>query len=235
MPRTTHPSAGSMTTRAPSSSTPTTSCPGTKGYDVRGSRYSDMWPPIAARSEPQMPLTLGITRTQSRAGRTGSGTSPSFSIDSALVATSGRPPAAFTTAKAGTDRTYWRASTASPSGPAGHLPMNGEESSSTHRFEVLRRARVRHRQPPVARRHAPPLDPPAALRGHLRQARVGIDHHRSSHHLEHGQVGQRVRIREALAERDAAARSEERRVGKSVDLGCRGMSQREEATSSEPL
>src|SRR5438309_678920 len=49
-----------------------------------------MWPLIAARSDPQMPLRFGITRTQSRAGRGGSATSPSLSIDSALVATGGR-------------------------------------------------------------------------------------------------------------------------------------------------
>src|SRR5256712_8875826 len=70
-----------------------------------------MCPLMAARSDPQIPLTLGITRTQSRAGIAGSGTSPSLSIERALVATSGRPPAAFTTAKAGMERTYWSAST----------------------------------------------------------------------------------------------------------------------------
>ncbi len=64
-----------------------------------------MWPLIAARSEPQIPARFGMTRTQSLAGSVGSGTSPSFNIDSALVATSGRPPAALTTAKAGIDLT----------------------------------------------------------------------------------------------------------------------------------
>ena len=45
-----------------------------------------------------MPEIVGMTRTHSRVGSSGSGTSPSFSIDSALVATSGRPPDAFTIA-----------------------------------------------------------------------------------------------------------------------------------------
>jgi hypothetical protein len=45
-----------------------------------------------------MPLSVGMTRTQSLVGSSGSATSPSFNIDSALVATSGRPPAALTMA-----------------------------------------------------------------------------------------------------------------------------------------
>ena len=53
-----------------------------------------------------MPLTLGRTRTQSLVGKEGSGTSPSLSIERALVATSGRPPAALTMAKAGIDLEY---------------------------------------------------------------------------------------------------------------------------------
>ena len=40
------------------------------------------------------------------AGNSGSGTSPSLSIESALVATSARPPDALTMAKAGIERTY---------------------------------------------------------------------------------------------------------------------------------
>src|SRR2546421_7876900 len=205
MPRTTHPRAGSMTTRAPSSSTPTTSCPGTNGYEVNGSRYSEICPLMAARSEPQMPLTLGITRTQSRAGRAGSGTSPSFSIDSALVATSGRPPAAFTTAKAGIERTYCSASVGRLLPARGEVPAAGRRRgrSLTHRFEVFRRARVRHWQPPVARRHAPALDAPSALPRHLGKARVGVDRDRRAGHLEHRQVRKRVRVGEALAEHDA--------------------------------
>src|SRR6266446_5859893 len=139
-----------------------------------------MWPLIAARSEPQMPLTLGITRTQSRAGRTGSGTSPSFSIDSALVATSGRPPAAFTTAKAGTERTYWRANNRALWPLRRYAPPPHEwggvlQPSSPDCLQVLGRPRVGHRQPPVARRHAPPLDAPSTLAGDLRQARVRVD------------------------------------------------------------
>src|SRR5438093_13597481 len=132
-----------------------------------------MWPLIAARSEPQMPLRLGITRTQSRAGSAGSGTSPSFSIDRALVATSGRPPEALTIAKAGIDLLYVSASTLPPTRRfAPTSPASGEVNfaSSAYCFPVFRRAGVGHRQAPVARRHPPPLDAPAALARDLGQA-----------------------------------------------------------------
>src|SRR6058998_3643899 len=82
---------------------------------------------MAARSEPQMPLSDGITRTQFEAGRTGSGTSPSLSIDSDEVATSGRPPAARTSANDGIERTYWIASVALPR----DIPASGGRASAS--------------------------------------------------------------------------------------------------------
>src|SRR2546430_2900004 len=154
-----------------------------------------------------MPLTLGITRTQSLAGSTGSGTSPSFNIERALVATSGRPPAAFTTAKAGIDLAYVRASTDTPTRRfAPTSPASGEvKLSSSDRLPVFGGARIGHRQPPVARRHAPPFDPPASLPRHLRQTRVRVDGDRRADHLQHRQGRERVGGGEALGEGDAGA------------------------------
>ena len=54
---------------------------------------------------PGIPLSVGITRTQLPAGSSGSATSPRCSIERALVATSGRPPAALTMANEGIERT----------------------------------------------------------------------------------------------------------------------------------
>src|SRR5207237_9030349 len=134
-----------------------------------------MWPLMAARSEPQMPLILGMTRTQSRPGSPGSGTSPSLSIERALVATSARPPAAFTTAKAGMERTYVSASTDTPTRRfAPTSPPGGEvKLSSSDRLSVFGGARVWHRQAPVARRHAPALGAPPQLTGTRRSAPLG--------------------------------------------------------------
>src|SRR5256885_12713838 len=116
-----------------------------------------MWPPIAARSEPQMPARFGMTRTQSGAGRVGSGTSPSFSIERALVATSGRPPAALTTAKAGMERTYWRANMLSrPPPPPPPPPGGGGNRSPPLPPFLFWRARGGARAAP----HVPPPPPP---------------------------------------------------------------------------
>src|SRR5439155_5109082 len=162
-----------------------------------------------------MPLRLGITRTQSRAGSWGSGTSPSFSIERALVATSARPPAAFTTAKAGIDLAYVNASTPLPSRRLrrrpphrvgrGTLPATLPASPS-YCLQVFGGAGVWHREAPVARGHAPALDAPAALARHLRQPRVWIHGHGRADELEHRQVGQRVGVGEALCKRDPIAR-----------------------------
>src|ERR1700730_6155006 len=134
-----------------------------------------------------MPESVGDTRTQSLAGSSGSATSPRCSIESALVATSGLPPDAFTIAYEGMLLWYWRASTDlptrrfAPTSPRGGevkprtdlptrrvratLPTSGEAcfGSPSDRLPVLRRARVGHGQPPVARRHSPPFHAPAAL------------------------------------------------------------------------
>src|SRR5665213_1641041 len=138
-----------------------------------------------------MPLSVGSTRTQSRAGSSGSGTSPRWSIDSALVATSGRPPDAFTIAKDAIDLLKVSASTGALSGAARHLPpqRGGDLTPSpSHRFFVLGGPRVRHGKAPVSRRHAPALDAPPALARDLRQACVRIHRDRSAHELEHPEV-----------------------------------------------
>src|SRR5215471_20179427 len=114
-------------------------------------------------SEPQMPLRLGRTRTQPEPGSSGSSMSPRWSIERSLVATLAFPPVALMRANEGTDRTNWRASIALA--PA----------SSPHTLQVLRRAGVGDGQPPVAARHVPPLDAPAALRRDLRQPGVRVD------------------------------------------------------------
>src|SRR2546428_10676330 len=119
-----------------------------------------------------MPLSVGSTRTQSPAGSSGSGTSPRCSRDSALVATSGLPPEAFTMANEGIERWKVRANT---------------RPSSSDGFFEFRGARVWHRQAPVPRRHAPPIDAPAALAGHLRKARVWDHGDRRADELEHPQ------------------------------------------------
>src|SRR2546429_5020693 len=95
---------------------------------------------MAARSDPHMPLTLGITRTQPGAGSEGSGTSPSLSIDSALVATSGRPPAALTMANAGIERLYWRASVALPPGIQGCVGPASADASFLEPSATVRSA-----------------------------------------------------------------------------------------------
>src|SRR5438445_13818514 len=106
-----------------------------------------------------MPLTLGITRTQSLVGSEGSGTSPSLSIESALVATSGRPPAALTTAKAGIEREYWSASTLSrPSPRPSPLEGRGGALSPSYFPQVFMAAWSRHRQTPVSPRHPAAFD-----------------------------------------------------------------------------
>src|SRR5438445_4602676 len=103
-----------------------------------------------------MPLTLGITRTQSLVGSEGSGTSPSLSIESALVATSGRPPAALTTAKAGIEREYWSASTLSrPPPPPPPLEGGGGGLSPSSSLSPFSPAWVTR-----PRRPAPPRRPP---------------------------------------------------------------------------
>src|SRR5450759_4388041 len=119
-----------------------------------------------------MPLSVGSTRTQSRAGSSGSGTSPRWSIDRALVATSGRPPDAFTIAKAGIDL----------------LNVSASIISASHRLSVFGGPRVRHRKAPVSRRHPPALDAPPALARDLRQACVWINGDRRAHELEHPAV-----------------------------------------------
>src|ERR1700674_5082232 len=162
-----------------------------------------------------MPLRVGITRTQFRAGSAGSATSPRWSIDRALVATSARPPDALTIAKEGIDLWKVSANTGAPSG-AGPPPARSARGpqrkrggplfySPSHGFPVLRGARVWHREAPVSRRHAPSLDPPAPLAGDLRQASVRIHSHRSADKLEHSEVRKRVRVGEALGQDDSIA------------------------------
>src|SRR6202162_4055781 len=163
---------------------------------------------MAARSEPQMPLRDGSKRTQSRAGSSGSGTSPRCSIERALVATSGRPPDALTIANEGIDRWKVNASNDAPFGPSGHLPgERGGHSppSPSHRLSVLVGAWVWHREAPVSWRHTPALDAPSALARDLREAGVGVHSDRRAHKLEHAKGRQRVRVRKALSENDAVA------------------------------
>ena len=62
---------GSSTTRLSSSRLPTTSCPGVKGKETRGSKYRADLPSTVARSEPQIPESLGRTFTQSFPGISG--------------------------------------------------------------------------------------------------------------------------------------------------------------------
>src|ERR1700674_3884908 len=195
---------------------------------------------MAARSEPQIPLSVGITRTQLRAGSSGSATSPRCSIESALVATSGRPPDALTMANLGMLLSKVSASTDPPTRASPDLPgerggdpptraspdlpgerggdpptrashdlpgeRGGDLSSPSHGLPVFRRARVRHRKPPVSRRHLPALHPPPALSGHLRQPRVRVHCDRRADELEHPEVRQRVGVSEALRQNDPVAR-----------------------------
>src|SRR5712691_13300985 len=156
-----------------------------------------------------MPDSEGDTRTQSRAGSSGSGTSPRCSIDSALVATSGLPPATLTMAYDGMLRSYVSASTGLPTRPFGPTSPHGGEVKSASPSDcllVFGRARVWHRQAPVARRHPPALHTPAPLPRDLRQSRVRVHRHRRSYQLEHRQVGQRIRVSEALGQDQSVAR-----------------------------
>src|SRR2546421_5610361 len=139
-----------------------------------------------------MPLRLGRTRSQPGPGSSGSSTSPRWSIARSLVATRGSPPAARTSAYAGTERTYWIASISGP------LPPDA--------FEVLGRAGVRDRQPPVAAGHRPLLDAPAPLARDLREARVRVHRDRRGDQLHHGEVRDGVGIGEALTQVEAVPR-----------------------------
>src|ERR1700730_19204911 len=90
-----------------------------------------------------MPLSVGNTRTQSRAGSSGSGTSPRWIMESALVATSGLPPEALTMAKLGIDRVKVSASNAVPAkrsflrAPSGQAPRT--TSAGTPKDNLLGR------------------------------------------------------------------------------------------------
>src|SRR5919107_4555966 len=82
MPRTAQPREGSRTTRSParkpelsSVTTPTTSCPITKGGEVIGEKYGEFSEESVPRSEPQIPERSGLTRTHSGAGSFGAGAS----------------------------------------------------------------------------------------------------------------------------------------------------------------
>ena len=75
MPRATQLRTGTIATRVPSSSSPTTSCPGVNGNDTIGSNQREEVPSIVARSDPQMPASRGRTRTHSGPGSSGGSTS----------------------------------------------------------------------------------------------------------------------------------------------------------------
>ena len=79
MPRAAHPSTGSTTTRRPSGPSATTSWPGTNGNETIGSNHRLDRPSTVARSEPQMPASRGVSRTQSGAGSSGEARSSNVS------------------------------------------------------------------------------------------------------------------------------------------------------------
>lgn len=94
MPRTRQPSAGSTTTRSPAAkpelssvTVPTISCPIVNGGLVIGEKYGEFSERSVPRSEPQIPDTLGLTRTHSGVGRGGSPTLSSWSGENRPVST----------------------------------------------------------------------------------------------------------------------------------------------------
>src|SRR5512147_2508276 len=86
MPRTSHDSAGSMTTRVPvfhcagtdapaSTISPTSSWPSTNGVETNGEKYGLPRQAMAQRSDPQTPLSRVLMRTHSGVGSGGGSTS----------------------------------------------------------------------------------------------------------------------------------------------------------------
>src|SRR5690242_20430123 len=106
MPRTSQQSAGSMTTRIPlfhrfgtvfpvSTISPTSSWPNTNGVETNGEKYGLPLQPMAERSEPQIPLSFVLMRTQSCAGNSGGEVSANSRHESAPLAMDGQREAKF--------------------------------------------------------------------------------------------------------------------------------------------
>jgi hypothetical protein len=104
MPRAPHASTGSSTTRVPSSSSPTTSCPGVNGKLTSGSKYRDVFPSTVARSDPQMPASRGRTRTQPGPGSSGGSTSARRSGPTVAPRPGASAPTTRAAAKRGSER-----------------------------------------------------------------------------------------------------------------------------------